>query len=243
MKVLFILVLVLGGCQKYSEYRKTPSGGVLITPVGIKLKDIKVINWKVGRNRKTEISRGIKFHFTLPLIKKDYLERLTQMNIDTWIVKIKRERVSSQQTLDSFALPLVLYPKKVLGKGGIRPMRSGRINIFYASSFVESDESGSLLCPKLGHNKRVDSVKTKREKSLDQYIHISAANESSLSIRTEHVGYDPEKINGGMSLEGTYIIELALYNKKERKLVSNWFRIDEKIVVDGESGVVVQGCF
>ena len=239
----FSLITLWSGCQQYSEYKKTPNGGVLITPVGMKFKDIKVIPWKVGRHRNTEISKGFKFHFMLPLLKKEYLESMTKMGIDTWIVKVKRERVASREKLDSFTLPLVIYPKKILGKGGIRPMRSGRINIFYASSFIDLDESSTNMCPKLGHNKRIDSFAKKREKSLNEHIHISAVNESPYLIRTEYVGYDPEKINGGKSLEGTYVIEIALYSKKDKKIMSNWFRMDEQIIIDGEKGVVVEGCF
>ena len=232
---------VFGSCQKYSEYKETSQGGVTIIPEGIKIKDIKAVRWKVGPKYKKEVSKGIKFHFTLPLLKKEHLENLIKRDVDSWIVKVDRERVASSKNLDYFTIPLVVAQKLIIGKSSFKPMKSGRINIFYASSFVSSDDS-AFICPKLGHRKVIKELDIKREKSLERNINVSIVNESSLKIKSRYLGYEPEKINGGRSLQGTYVIDIAFYSEKKQKLMSNWFRIDEKIVIGTEKEIVLEGC-
>ena len=231
----------MGGCQKYSEYKKTPQGSIIITPHGIKVKDLKIIRWKVGRNYKDEVSKGIKFNFILPLIKKEYLQELTTMDVDSWVVKISRKRIISSTLLDHFTIPLLVPQKQIMGSSGFKPMRSGRVNIFYASAFIKLDSSLSA-CPKLGHRKIIPKIKIKPQKNLEKYLHVSFVNESSLKITSQYTGYEPEKINGGRNLHGTYIIELALYSKKHKKLRSNWFKVNEAIVIDTEKEVNLKGC-
>ena len=155
----------LVGCQKYSEYKKTPQGGVLITPHGIKIKDLKIIRWKVGYKYRDEVSKGIKFHLLLPLIKKEYLHRLVKMGVDSWVIKISRNRIISTETLDYFTIPLLIPQKQIMGSSSFKPMRSGRVNIFYASSFINLDKSSSA-CPKLGHRKIITKLDIKHKKSL-----------------------------------------------------------------------------
>ena len=239
--LLFFAIIILGGCQRYSEYKKTPQGSIIITPHGIKIKDLKVIRWKVGRNYKNEVSKGIKFHFILPLLKKEYLQDLTTMDVDSWIVKISRKRIISSKHLDYFTIPLLIPQKQIMGSRDFKPMRSGRVNIFYASSFVRLDNSTSA-CPRLGHRKVIPKIKIKKQKSLDKSLYVSFVNESSLRVTSQYTGYEPEKINGGMSLHGTYIIELALYSAKHKKLRSNWFLVNEAIVIDTEKEVNLLGC-
>ena len=238
---IIIVLFLLFGCQKYSEYKELPQGGFLLTPRGISIKDIKVIRWKVGKGYKKEVSKGIKFHFTLPLLKKEYVEKLTATGINSWIVRVSRVRTISSEKLDYFTIPLLVAQKKVFGKSGFKAMRSGRVNIFYASSFVSSNDS-NIVCPRLGHRKIIQEIDVKREKSRSQHIHVSIVNESSLRVKSHYLGYEPEKINGGMSLQGTYVIELALYDQKKQKLMSNWFRINEKIVIGMEKEVSLKGC-
>ena len=239
--LLFVVFGAFFGCQKYSEYRETPQGGVIITPEGIQIKDVKIIRWKVGKSRKKEISKGIKFHFTLPLVKKEYLENLLKIDIDSWIVKVARERIITSENLDYFTIPLLVPQKRVFGKSGLKPMKSGRINIFYASSFV-SPEDFSYVCPKLGHRKIIRELDVKQTKSIERHIAVSIINESSLRIKSRYMGYESEKINGGKSLQGDYFIELALYSQKKQKIMSNWFRIDEKIVIGTEKEIALEGC-
>ena len=240
--IQFIVYLcVLVGCQKYSEYRETPQGGIVITPQGIEVKDLKVVRWKVGRDFKKEVSKGIKFHFTLPMLEKEHFKTLLRKGVDSWIVKVDREKVISSENLDHFTIPLVVVQKRIIGKNDFKPMRSGRINIFYASSFVSSDKS-TLVCPALGHRKVIKELDIERGRKFEQNISVSIVNESSMRFKSEYLGYEPEKINGGKSLEGTYIIELALYSKKKQRLMSNWFRINEKIVIGTEKEIVLKGC-
>ena len=247
-KVKFFTILllsfvagVLGGCQRYSEYKTTSQGSVLIVPKNVRIKDVNVIGWKVGKNYKNEISKGINFHVILPSIQKKYIDNLMKMDIDSWIVKVIRKRTTSSETLDYFTIPLRIPQRKIMGTDGYKTMKSGRINIYYASSFVSLDKSTSA-CPKLGHRKMITKLDIERESSPEQSIHISFVNESALKIQSQYIGYEPEKINGGMSLEGIYVIELSLYSQKKQKLMGNWFRINEKIVISQEKEVALKGC-
>ena len=240
--ILFFLVSGMWtGCQEYSEYKKTPHQGIIITPHGVKIKNVKILGWKVGQNYKQEVSKGIKFHFILPSLKKEHLQNLTKMGIDSWAVKVTRKRIASSETLDYFTIPLVIPQKQFIGTDNFKPMKSGRVNIFYASSFISTDNS-SGVCPKLGHRKIITELKIKREKSTTQHLHVSFINEASLKIKSRYIAYEPEKINAGSNLKGIYVIEFALYNKKKQKLMSNWFSLNEKIFIDMEKEIILKGC-
>ena len=243
----FLILSLLGylsSCKKYSEYR-TSFGSISIIPKNVKIKKAKIIPWSVGPLKKQKISKGISFQIRLPLLRHKHFTDLIKKDIDSWVLRVNRERISAvtMKHLEYISVPLAVRLKQRSYKT-FKQLKTGTLNVFYAAATI-SNRLKRLKCPGLNHRKMIDKnkhIKIMPEYSIKKSIHVSAVYESPLELERHHFGYRPHTINGGNTLAGIYTFDLALYSSKEKKRMSNWFRLSNKVEITNEQEVFLKGC-
>ena len=63
-----------------------------------------------------------------------------------------------------------------------------------------------------------------------------------LSHKVEKFGYNPLVFNGGSSLRGRYVLDIALYNFKTKLKQSSFIRIPDEVDVPFEGSKIVKEC-
>ena len=237
--LLLIFSMLLLGCLNYSGYRNH-GNDIVITPKNIKIGDVRINHWgNKGLLKKGSISKGVSFYISLPIIKRMFVKQLIEKKIDHWIVKVRRDKIASSQHLEYFTVPIAHNYKD--DHFILTQTKSVKLHIVYAASIISTNLPNSN-CPRLGHNKFINETKIKRGRFPVDTINVSVVNEKYLPIKSNSVGLRANFINGGKVLAGTYAFEFALYNSIDKKLMSNWYRVEDMLQIPLEKEVSTKGC-
>ena len=188
MKILFLALIILLGCQKYSEFEKNAAGWIYITPQDFKIEKAEVVDWKVGPMFKETLSKGIRLYINFPLIKKQNMQELSEKrDINSWLVRINKESGGKKEILGQIYVPLT-----VPGNTGVRvkQLKKGLVNIYYPAAAVSS-RLENLKCPAFDHQLVIKELEVKSKAIPPGRLIISFAGKHFISGKVEEFSYNP----------------------------------------------------
>lgn len=233
------MLLFFVGCQEVSQYKRVDTK-VTIAPhkTSIKADEAK---WRVGPLRKQRVSKGIRVKLSFPqLDKKDLKDLISHLGIDSWIVRVKRRTMITNQTLDYFYIPF-LVPGRGTSDLRIKQIPAGFLNIYYSAAAISS-RFEKFQCPAFDHRKEITGYEVISVNGQDKVIKGSTRNSISFNRKLEPYDYTPFSVNAGKEMNGEYRFEIALFDLKNKLRKSNWFLLPEAVKVTKEKLVALKGC-
>ncbi len=238
--IVFIALSTFSSCTKNAELIVKDKVFYIHT-TDAKVTDVEEVAWKVGPYQKQRLSRGIRVHFSFPLITNDAAKILHEKRkADSWLIRLRRKTFVSSKIIGHFVSTFV-------NQSNSRNVRyqspsGGVLRIDYAASAI-SMRLGSLSCPSLGHRKRITEMEVSNTSQQKRQTLTSLPSDNFyVSPKVEAISYHPVVVNGGNQLKGNYHLEVALYNQEKKQRLSNWLKIKKAASVKAIEEIVVRGC-
>lgn len=239
------LLLVTSGCQKYSEFKKITPRRMALLNNDCHIESAKVMKWHVGLKRDITISKGIQLKIGFPYIRREDLAYLSKaQGINSWVVKVSRMvPTRPAEEIGIFYVPL-LVPR---GKGQMtsvfraKQLEFAYFNVYYSAAAISKRFEDSH-CPVFNHTRYIEDLNIVRSPASSSTIAINTAERERFTRKVERFGYRPLVLNGGMSLRGRYVVDIALYNFKTKMKQSTYIRLPEELEVPFEGNKVVKEC-
>ena len=235
-----IILATFSACTKNAEL-VVKDKVFYIHTTDAKVTDVEEVVWKVGPYQKQRLSRGVRIHFTFPLITNDAAKILHEKRkADSWLIRLRRKTFVSSKIIGHFASTFVNQSNS--RKVRYQRPSGGALRVDYAASAI-SMRLGSLSCPSLGHRKRITETEVANTSQQNRQTLTSLPSDTFyVSPRVEAISYHPVVVNGGNQLKGNYHLEVALYNQEKKQRLSNWLKIKKTASVKAIEEVVVRGC-
>jgi len=230
MKVLILILLTITSCTKWHDV-KEGNGILYIEKAVSEVHSLKDVEWKVGQSRDKTISKGFVFKFDIPKVDSDGAQKLfNKYGITSWIFRIKKITRGNSQILGHVTYDL---------SNITRVSSDITIHIFYHAAAV-SQTFRKFHCPAFNHRYQLNnfSIKNTNPKEYD----IFSLRGQAVHGRIEKPSFAPVIFSGDTSLFGQYIVEYALFNKKEKKIFSKWYRANNIVEVQTEDRVILPSC-
>lgn len=242
MKYLFFMsIIFFVGCTKYSEYTEK-NGIVIIRPISHGAGEVKIIDWRVGPLRRQKVSKGIRMQVNFPLIERGHLQDLVdKRGVDSWLIRVRRRGPVGSDFLGWFYAPIIKAGRKANSPFRVRQVKAGFIHVYYAAAAVSTRFEG-FMCPAFKHSKKIDNFEKVNSYALGKVLSVSPAEQKRVMAKIEPFSYRPFVINGGADLTGEYSLEFALFNFQDKKIMSNFVEVSERIKIAKEIRVTLKGC-
>ncbi len=232
MKIYLILLLpLLTSCSKWFEV-KQGNGQLYIDDLENSVIDIDESTWKVGKKKDQIISKGLKIKFKMPKIDKDNAQKLfNNGGINSWIFRINKKSGRGKKPIGHIIYNLQSFNNV---------SDSVTAYIYYHSAAAGS-EFRRQKCPAFKHNKKITDYELidTPKKSYDLFVRRKS---SYKSVTIETPSFSPIIFSGDSSLVGTYFLDFALYNSKEKVLYSKWIPMRNLIRVNTEESIRIPSC-
>ncbi|MEI8347281.1 MAG: hypothetical protein WCG27_07425 [Pseudomonadota bacterium] len=229
--LIFILVLLLGlwGCEDKIAF-ESKEGRTLAKNVRGHIDDIEAVNWDVDWPTTKNVTSAVLIKIILPAISTADVELLSQKHgVDSWLVMTYKE---------------TNYRKTLLGTSSTNFIQGWDGNIVnmkvYYNDMLSSELLKKFACPINGHNKVVGGLKV--QSNVSEHRQTSLYPTNMLYPDAQSQMLTPPKWNGGNTLEGTYTVEFAFFNRKEKQVYGDIFNAENKAVVAKESTFNYQSC-
>lgn len=246
MNKFFILIslvfasLFTIACEKKSQY-SVKDGIASILPLNAGAESVNVVPWTVGILGKKKVAKGIGVKISFPILEHDdILDLIENRSINSWLVRVRRRYLGRTEVLGYLYVPLAL-PGSKDSSVRIKQTKGGFFSIYYSAAAISS-RFEKFDCPAFDHNLWIDEAVIFNEKSPDSMISTSPSEMEVISAKIEAFSYSPITLNGGSSLGGEYIIDLALFNYSTKRKYSNFLELDQKVRVAKEIPVSIDGC-
>lgn len=226
----FLVLLLLFSCTKHHKLH-SKNGIFYFKDIKNSLSNLKEIDWNVGKQRKENVSKGFRFSIGLPSISEKAQKTLgRKYGIDSWVFRISRLKRGATQSLG-----YLYFNHKNIN----RTTQSFTASIYYTSAAV-SKRFRLFHCPAFSHRKKITklSIDSLKDESLDIYVRPL----ERVAAAVTHMRFAPMILNGGLSMEGGYFVEYALYNSKSKQLYSKWKKVDGFIQVKKERSISIPSC-
>jgi hypothetical protein len=235
-----IFLITLVSCQDYSQFIKGDRKATII-PNRVSISSAEVSDWRVGPLRRQEVSKGLRIKLDFPQLEKEHLLELVKIiEIDSWVIRIKRKTLITSETLDSFYVPL-LVPGRGKRDLRVKQISAGFINLYYSAAAI-STRFEKFQCPAFDHKRVITDFEVIDTNGREDAIRGDKVNASLVSGKMVPYSYRPFPVNAGSEMSGEYHFEIALYNAKEKLRKSNWFELHQAVKVNKEKEVVIKGC-
>ena len=233
MKIVLLLPLLflLNSCEKRFSL-KSQNGIYFIEGVLSELNKTKEIEWKIGRDREANISKGVRFHITVPRLKREDEKKLmTKYGVDSLIFRFVRAYKGQTTVMNQIYFPF---------KNMTRNTEDFSVNLFYQAASI-SKTFRNFHCPAFDHRLKVEDfeVKTRSAASKENiYIRLSEYVKGQVSL----LKYAPTVLPGGSVLKGDYFVDLAFYNSSKKQRYSKWHKTSGILSIQREVKKHVQSC-
>lgn len=221
---------------------KFEKGMAYIKAEEVSVSEVNVIPWKVGKLRRQEVSRGFRLSFEIPALSEDAWKQLfKETSANGWLMRLRRKSAVRSETLGYFSMEMV-SPKP--GSSNIFRYNSSKkasIGIYYAASSV-STRLDQLPCPAFNHRFEIEETDIKSNHFGERFWGTSPSDRQSISAKVERIGYSPININGGTKLEGTYHIDIALFDTRGKQRMSSYVELSNYGEIVKEETQVIKGC-
>ncbi|MEX0799051.1 MAG: hypothetical protein WD025_06385 [Bacteriovoracaceae bacterium] len=208
------------------------SGIYFLKDVEVDIQDLKAIEWKVGKKREVEISKGLQFKLDVPELTEQAAKLLyTKHGVDSWVYKVTKINRGSRQHLGYVAFDT---------RRSSRVTKTFTLHVYYHAASVSQDFR-RFHCPAFGHRLTLldyDLVQSNEKNRNEIYVRPTSAIRGNIN----RLSFAPLIFSGGGKLTGKYIVEIGLFNTKENKLYSNWTPLNAYVEVAGEGAKTVESC-
>jgi hypothetical protein len=227
----FIILFFLISCNKVHEVHKK-NGVHFLKDTYTEVKDLKNIEWDIGRKREVTISKGLRFSSTIPSVSEDSKELLMKkFGIDSWLIKISRIRRGHASSLGHFYIRL---------ENMTRTTKDFTVNLYYHAASV-SKKFRLFHCPAFNHRFELNDFSLdSRAKSQKKDLFIRPVKR--LAAKANRLRFAPIVVSAGRSLIGKYVVDFALYNSKTKRVYTNWLHGDGLINITQEIARSVASC-
>lgn len=234
MKLVFLSFLLLS-CTKYSPLTKD-SVGISIKDINISISQVQEVPWKVGKFREQKISQSFTVMVSMPKIKVEDLDYLTESRgIDAWILRVIAQRGSVTQDLGSL---YTLFRPRQSSRVTSSAASSISFKVYYAAAYA-SERFRNAKCPPFSHDKKFVDLGVEGE--VEEF-NISIAGAVPYQEKSQLIELTPSSFNGGNSLAGDYYIEIAPYDSHKKLIYSAFKRISQHVTIKSEESVSVKDC-
>ncbi len=228
---LLLFIFLLFSCSKFHEVERK-NGIYFIKGVYSEIDSAKNIEWKVGRQRESIVSKGIRFSFTIPKVDSSGRTILKKKHgIDSWVFRVSRQRRSHDSSIGYFYYPF---------SGMTESTRNYTVNLYYHAASV-SKRFRMFHCPAFDHRYNIEEMNIV-DRPLSDAADIFARDYSKIPAKVSRIHINPMIFSGGRSLEGKYFVDFALYNSETKQRFSEWKKVDKTIVVSRETSKSVASC-
>ncbi len=248
-KLLFYLLLLLSlltsvACTKYSPV-VMENNRTFIQPIAWGIESVEKIDWKVGPMFQDNVSKGVFFEVKLPIIENDKLaELMHKKDVDGWLLKILRHSTNTAETIGHLYIHFPDNNEDARGRrgGGRNQIELATFQInYFASAF--SQNFLNVKCPAFGHRKYIKSMDLDDDSNNSmKLLNISAIEEETIPVNVEPFSFLTTVFNGGMTLLGTYEVQIALFNSKSKLRKSNFIAAPKMLQVSLEEERFIPGC-
>ncbi|MDD0851479.1 hypothetical protein HBN50_00160 [Halobacteriovorax sp. GB3] len=234
------LVLLLSSCSKHSDVEITKDY-IRIKPDKVDLHKLLIVPWNVGPEREQLVSKGVRVSLKFPALDLESMEAIiSRFEADSWLVRVRRASLASSVVVGQVYIPIAIPGRHSSSKYRRLQLENGVISIYFSASAI-SKRFANFPCPAIDHNRLIEDVAIDRIYEQDSFF-VSVAEVQRIQGKVIDFGYDSTILNGGNSLIGDYTFELALYNSRDKRKVSNFVKVPEVLKVKNESQVNIQGC-
>lgn len=229
MKYL-LLVLIIMSCDSKQKL-ESGSGLHYIKNLDFEIKNLKNIDWKVGRKRKQLVSQGVFFELEIPKLEGKTSTLLTQKyGIDSWIYKIEKETRKGSQTIG-----FVQYHFKNF-TGNIKSFSA---KILYHAASVSLDFR-RFHCPAFDHRYRIKDLDLEESQNRNKALYTTS--EDFIKRRVSQPSFSITSFSGGVSLRGRVTAEIAFYNSNTKKVYGDFVSSNNFINIGEEEKVSIPSC-
>ena len=233
MKVLFIPALLALSFSCSNEIELGQKSGILfLKDVTPEIKEVRDIEWKVGKEREETVSKGLTLEIETPKISEQAANVLYQKHgIDSWIYRVVKINRGSRTFLGNVAVNA--YSSRHISE-------SFSLHLYYHAASV-SQEFRRFHCPAFGHRKIILEHSLEDNPSRPRN-HIFARPSGKVQAAVSEISFSPLIFSVGSDMSGEYLIEFALYNSKDNKLLSDWTPLENLLSVKKEGSIKVESC-
>lgn len=226
----FLAMFFLLSCSNEIELGHK-SGILFLKDVKIGAGDLHNEAWDIGKEREVEISKGFKFDVDVPELSNVASQALLKKHgIDSWLYKVTKITRGSRRELGMVAID---------SRNGGKVTKTFTIHVYYHAASVSRDFR-RFHCPAFGHRKKIEELEMGRyEPKRDE---VYARLGEYVRGEVDKLSFAPLIFPGGKSLEGKYLIEVALYNSQEKRTYSSWTPLRAYPVVKREVDRRVKSC-
>lgn len=243
VSTILVSSLSLVGCSKnYSGYKSTGEKTAVITPVLSQISRVEAIDWKVGIVGGETVSKGIRIKVDFPRLRLDDINDLAKkIDLDSWIVRVHKQTGYGSDVLGHFYIPMI-KPGGQDSSLRVSQMEYGMVNIYYAAAAV-SPRFENLKCPPFNHQLYIDNDDVELDDTdFLTRIMVNPADYSSVQAKLNTFGYQPTTLNAGMSLVGSYFVDVALFDSRSKTRRSSFLRLPQTVRVKLERTRPIAGC-
>ncbi len=238
---LVILPLLVVGCSKKAKLTLDKFGNYEVSSKDVFVSDAEIDKWRVGPLRRQRVSKGIRIGVTLPKLDMGDLKTLIRSTeVDSYILRLKRRGVVGGRVIGHLYIPFLIKKGKTESSFRAKQMTKGYFFVYYSSAALSS-RFENMSCPAFNHSLLIKDVSISPHREQLIKFNVSKSAQERLSVKVEPFDYKTV-FNGGSSLLGDYIVELAYFNyeKKERK--SSWVELPERVTISREHDTAIKGC-
>lgn len=232
MKGFFFIgvLLVSFSCTKWHEV-KEGNGILYVDDAQSAIHKAKEMDWEVGLKKDHTISKGIQFKFDIPKITSDDAAKLVnKYGVDSWIFKIIKSTRGRKQILGHIIYDLTNIT---------RVSNDITVHVFYHAAAV-SQTFRKFKCPAFNHRFRLDQFQI--TETPEKYYDVFANRGARVPGALIRPSFAPVIFSGDLSLVGSYTVEFALFNSKEKKAFSRWYEANNRLDIITEDRVIVPSC-
>lgn len=236
-------MLFLFSCSQYSELMRSNPNLMILKYKNLTIDHLKEIEWNVGKHSKQTISKGFTFRVHFPQLWGDDLAYLTEnAKINSFLVRISKIDYKGENVLGRFYIPFISSSKGSSRKKW-RQISFALFKIYYGAASLSSRLEKSL-CPVMGHNKKLDiyDIVTNLNTYGEKELFIQKIYREPIRGNVQQYSYNLESMNGGSSLIGKYIVEIALVNTENQIRLTKYLLLEKTIEIVKERSIIIKNC-
>ncbi len=245
MKII-VLLFFLTGCISATKVSRNKYDHYTISAKDLKIDSYKTIDWKMRDRKETVLHQGFQIKLRLPLISKGDLEKLArEKGVDSYIIKIGHQAGVSARHLGYLEIPFYRYTRslrssEITGQKYIKVYKTYFQINYKAASLVP--RTVNFICPPLKHRLKISDIEEKSFSKVDLSFTLGPLNEKYIRSNTQKFLAQSALFAGGVSLQGIYVMDIALYDSQKKRVVSSFVRVPEYIEVKSEEEISLKEC-
>lgn len=230
-KVLFSVFFILISCSGGHDLKQYDNV-YFLEGLSPEINRYEVIDWPAGLEGEKILSRGIIINQDLIRLSTKTKEFLSsEYRVDSWLYRFLRINNDGK--------------KEFLGQTSIHFDRITRSFtnfsvIFYYGAAAVSQRFRNFKCPAFEHRKKIHEVNLNDFGKKTDKLYVDRSEPIISDINSGHLF--PINFNAGGSLEGEYLVEMALYSSSLRTTYSKWLPLLKKVIVEKEHNISVPSC-